>query len=171
MCKQFALYLRIKQSVGIFSLGRSLVQSIIRSSRIVHVDVCMTARQEKGKHCDIPRFHSDWAGEASLRSPQCFGKRTSRKTISKPACRTFHLHQARKAADVIVTKFGHGVHFRMSKWKMTLPERTSDVSHARVMLPRDVGNFSPSTIFFWTKKTSNVFSANYGAKHWSYKRE
>ena len=119
-------YLRIKKSVRIFSLGRSLVQPVIRPPRIVHIDVCMTARQDKGKDRDIPRFHHE--------VHSILEEGLHKNAISKPACRTFICTRHEKLRDVIITIFGNGVHFRVSKWKMTLPERMSDLSHARLTL-------------------------------------
>lgn len=55
------LYLRIKESVGVSSIGRPLVQPIVASTRVVHVDVCMTVRQNEEKHRNIWKFHYFWA--------------------------------------------------------------------------------------------------------------
>lgn len=151
MCKQFVIYLRIKKSVGIFSLGWSLVQSIIRSSRIVHVDVCMTARPEKSKHRDIPRFHSDWAREASLRSLQCSGRRTSRKMWFRnqlaelSSCTRHEKPPMLSLPNLVMVSSLPGV------------KKENDVTGKNFWCESRAGYhatwkiFGPSTIFFWPK--------------------
>ena len=116
-----AQYLRIKQSVGISPLRRPLVQAIICTSRIVHVHICMAARNKKGKQNTCERFHLQWAWDTSQRSPQTQENVLS-EAISKqlwPVRRTFFaLHQARDGRrHVIITIFGYGsfTTFEMSK--------------------------------------------------------
>lgn len=105
---------------------------IFRSAGYSSLEDCAyrCLHDSKTRQRQAPRY-----SKVSSRSPRYFGRRTSQKCDFETSLHNFHLHQAREAAEMLLLPYlVMWVHFRVSKWKMTLPERMSDFSHARLGL-------------------------------------